>query len=285
MQEGLKHALIDIDYLTKTFFYFDKPVNYKLENGELLIRPIQLEDSEFFLSSVGIINIDKNAIANPKIIQMNYLQFLTEVIFYKDSPTLKTNIQQLLNIFILCLNLKSPKIKYNNFNKPYIYDESTHLSITSKQFDEIRQIILYQNLLNYDDSYINPDFKKAIDEQNELKNRNIVIPSLERKMAIITAHSGLPKREQEKMTYRSHCLLFEEVCGEVEFLTVRPIALLNDNGKNLNHWIYKNKKGKFDDYVQSIDSYVQNIGGNQVIKSIDTNLGNSYLEQFNNFVK
>lgn len=274
---------IDIDYLTKTYFYFDKPVNYQLNDGELLIYPVQLQSTEIFLSSIGILNIDKNSIPDPKIIQMSYLQFLSEVIFFKNSPTLKTNIQQLLNIFILCLKLKAPKIKYNEFKKPYIYDELTKLSITSKQFDEIRQIILYQNIPKYDDSYINPDFKKAMEEQNELKNKNIEIPSLERKIAIITAHSGLPKREQELMTYRSHCLLFDEVCGEVEFTTVRPVALFDNGGKNIEHWIYKNKKNKFDEYIKSVDSYTKSMGGNQTIKTTNTNIGDSYLKQFEKF--
>lgn len=285
IREGLKGVSVDIDYLTRAYFYFDKPVNYKLDKGEILIRPVELQSSEIFLSSVGILNIDKNSIPNPQIIQMSYLQFLAEVVFHKDSPSLKTNLQQLLNIFILCLDLKAPMIKYNDFKKPYIYDELTGMSITPKQFDEIRQIILYQNIYNYDDSYVNPDLKKSMQEQDELKNRNIETPNLERKIAIITAHSGLPKREQELMTYRSHCVLFDEVCGEVEFTTVRPVALFSDGGKNLEHWIYKHKKDKFDGYIKSVDSYTNSMGGSQAMRTTDVSLGGSYMEQFNNFNK
>lgn len=281
----MRGVSVDIDYLTRVYFYFDKPVHYKLDKGEVLIHPVKLESSEIFLSSVGILNIDKNSTPDSKIIQMSYLQFLSEVIFHKESPSRKTNIQQLLNIFILCLDLKSPSIRYNEFKRPYIFDELAGVTISAKQFDEIKQIILYQNIPKFDDSYINPEFKKAMDEQDELKNRNVDYPSLERKMAIITAHSGLPKREQEQMTYRSHCLLFNEVCGEVEFTTVRPAALFGDGGKNLEHWIFKNKKGKFDEYMKSVDSYTKSMGANQAIKTTDINLGNSYIEQFNNFNK
>lgn len=285
MQERVSLVSVNIDFLTRTYFYFDKPVKYKLDNGEIEIRPVDLQSSEIFLSSIGILNIDKNSMPNPKIIQMSYLQFLAEVILNKNSPSLQSNIQQLLNILILCLDFKTPCIKYNEFNKPYIHDELTDLSITSKQFDDIRQIILYQNIPNYDDSYINPDFKKAMDEQDELKNKNIDYPTLERKIAIITAHSGITKKEQEQMTYRSHCILFNEVCGEIEFITVRPVALFSNGGKNLDHWIYKKKKDKFDGYVKSVDSYTQSMGGGQSIKTNDMSLGNSYLEQFRNFNK
>lgn len=285
MQERVILVSVNIDFLARTYFYFDKPVKYKLDNGEIEIRPIDLQSSEIFLSSVGILNIDKNSMPDPKIIQMSYLQFLSEVILNKNSPSLQANIQQLLNILILCLDFKSPSIKYNEFNRPYLYNESNNLSINSKQFDEIRQIILYQNIPNYDDSYINPDFKKAMLEQDELKNRNIEYPSLERKMAIITAHTGLPKKEQELMTYRSHCFLFNEVCGEIEFTTIRPIALFSDGGKNLEHWIYKKKKDKFDGYIKSVDSYTKSMGGEQSIKVSDMNLSDSYLNQFNSFNK
>lgn len=276
---------IDIDYLTKVYFYFDKPVDYKLSAGEVVIYPIQLTASEIFLSSVGILTIDKNSLPDPKIIQMSYLQFLSEVMFNQASPTFQTNIQQLLNILILCLDLKAPTIQYDDFNRPYIYDNVRDISIDARQFDDIRRIILYQNLPRYDDEYINPDLKKAMQEQDELKNKNIETPTLERKMAIITAHSGLSKREQEQMTYRSHCLLFDEVCGEVEFSTVRPIALFGGKDKELEHWIYKNKKGRFDRYVKSVESYTDSMGGNRIVKSSETSMSNSYLEQFNNFNK
>ena len=285
MQERVILVSVNVDFLTRTYFYFDKPVKYKLDNGEIEIRPIDLQSSEIFLSSVGILNIDKNSMPDPKIIQMSYLQFLSEVILNKNSPSLQDNIQQLLNILILCLDFKSPSIKYDKFNRPHLYNELNNLSINSKQFDEIRQIILYQNIPNYDDSYINPDFKKAMFEQDELKNRNVEYPSLERKMAIITAHTGIPKKEQELMTYRSHCFLFNEVCGEIEFTTIRPIALFSDGGKSLEHWIYKKKKDKFDGYVKSVDSYTKSMGGEQSIKVSNMNLSDSYFNQFNSFNK
>ena len=70
-------------------------------------------------------------------------------------------------------------------------------------------------LANFNDDYINPDLKKSMNEQDELKFKNIEIPSLERKIAIISSHTGILPKEQFDMTLRSHSLLFKEVASEV----------------------------------------------------------------------
>ena len=274
---------INLDYLTRQYFYFDEPVPYKLNNDIVYITPISLKDSEIFNSSVDILNIDKNSIPDVKIIQMSYLEFLLKVIF-SDKKYQQDYIQKLINVLVLCLGFKSPRIGWEN-KKPYLYDAKLGARINPKQFDEIKRIIMYQNFPRFDDEYVNPEFKKAMDEVDELKNQNYEYPSIERRIAIITSHTGLPKREQELMTFRSHSILFEEVCGEVEFTTIRPVALLAGSKNELDHWIFKKHKNKFDDYTKSIDSYTQSMGGAQAVKSSDTSLGDSYMQQINNFNK
>lgn len=156
--------------------------------------------------------------------------------------------------------------------------------IHAKQFEDIRRIIMYQNILHYDDSYVDADLKKAMQETDELKNKNIVVPSVERKMAIITSHCGLSKLDQQKMTYRAHCVLFEEVCGEVEFTTVRPIALYG--GQKIDHWIYKEKKGRFDGYIMEAGAYTGKFGADynsipENYTDANSNAMESLYSQFN----
>ena len=276
---------INIDYLTKVFFYFDEPVPYKVEDGKFIeIKPVTLRNSEIFLTSADILTVDKNSYADVNIIQMSYLQFLIKVLIANDNsnPINELNRQKFVNILILCLGLKFPMIEWIDENTPCIVDKELEIKITPKQFDDIRKIIMYQNIVHYDDDYINPEFKKAMMEEDELRNRNKVVPSLERKMAIITAHSGLSKKEQQEMTYRSHCILFDEVCGEVEFTTVRPISLLGGKDE-MEHWIFKNQKGKFDDYMRSVDSYSKSMGGGSAIRTADSNIGDEYMALYNKF--
>ena len=53
---------IDINFYKEAYFTFDKPVPYKLKCGEeITIKPISLSDSMLFMTSYGILDIDKNS--------------------------------------------------------------------------------------------------------------------------------------------------------------------------------------------------------------------------------
>lgn len=270
---------IDIVKLEKGYFFFDKPVPYKLsETAHIDITPISVYDSEVFLSSCDILQIDKNALNSVEIIQMSYLDFLFKVMLPTDQSGLL--LAKLCNIFKLCLGLDDWKIKMNKKKKLSILSVDEQLEITGKQFDDIKRIILYQNLAHYDDEYIDPDLKKAMTDVDRLRNMGINAPNLERRMAIITAHCGLSKSEQLHYSMRSLQLLFEECAGEVEFTTLRPIMLYAGKAKELEHWIYKKKKDKFDGYITSVESYNKSMGGDGTVKSADPNM----ITKINNIV-
>lgn len=278
----MKVVLIDLNYLEQAYFYIDKPVNYILQNKtNIQIYPISLKESEIFLSSVGLLKIDKNSMPSVEIIQMSYLQFIVDILFKQD----ENNKQRFLNLLILCLHQKNLKIFKNDNGKPFLANEDFSIIITHMDFEDIKRIILYQNILHYNDEYINPELKKSMAEMDELRLKNIEVPTLERKIAIITAHTGISKKEQLEMTYRSHELLFEEVCGEIDFITVRPIALYCGKGREFGHWIYKKKSGKFDNYITNVEDYTKKMG-NGIIKQANVpNIGANYEQQFQNFNK
>lgn len=281
IQERMRVVSIDLDILARTYFYFDIPVDYKLKEKTIKIYPVSVKDSEFFLSSINLLSIDKNSMPSVEIIQMSYLQFIFDILI----PQKKDNLQKLINLLKLCLHINDPRIKKDS-GKYILIDGENNFTINGQQFEDIRRIILYQNLINFDDSYINPDLKQAINDVDELKNKGIEPVSIERKMAIVSAHTGISKKEQMEMSYRSYSLLFEEVYGEVEYTTVYPIALLGGNKDNLDKWIYKKKKNKIDDYITQVDKYTQSMGGNQnAIKSTGVQQSNNYLQQFNDFIK
>ena len=269
---------VDFDYLAKQYFYFDKPVPYTIDEGhELLICPVQVIDSEIFVSSVPVITFEKDNIPDPKIIQMSYLQFVIEMLIQKDEAR-----QGLINIGKLCLGIDRLGAIKNELGRYCLIDQDNGTIINAKQFDEIRSIIMKQNFINYDDEYINPELKKALQETRELKNKNVEVPTLERKIAIITAHCGISKREQLSMTYRSHDLLFNEVCGEVNFTTFAPVAAFGKKGKEIEDWIFKKKKGKFEGEVISVSDYSKSGGGDGNVDSIQATSQQDLLNQLKN---
>ena len=275
-------ANLNIELYKKAYFYFDKPAEYQLKDKKIVyIYPIVVKDSEIFLSSMSVIGIDKNSSDSVEIIQMSYLDFIYKILFQDE-----INIDKFSNVLKYCLHINKFAIGYDDNNKPYLNDVESDIVIKYKDFENIRRIILYQNILRYDDEYVNPEIKRMMVEVDAVKNVGIDPPNIERKMAIVTAHCGISKQEQMAMTYRSHCLLFEEVYGEVEFTTVRPIMLYAGKGNEVDHWIYKKKKDKFDGYIVDTDNYAQSMGGDKnVIKSTtNTGYGDGLSQQINNFV-
>lgn len=277
----MRAVVTNIDFYERFYFYFDKPVEYAIDGKIIKIYPISVEDSEIFLSSISVINVDKNSIDSVEIIKMPYLSFIYKILF-KDY----NNKMRLLNLVKYCLQSDIVDIGFEDKTKPFL-KLSNGIKITAKDFDEIRRIILYQNLIHYDDEYVDPEMKKMMAEMDAVKNSGLETPSLERRIAIITAHCGLSKQEQLKMTYRSHSLLFEEVYGEVEFETTRPIALYAGQGNNIEHWIYRKKKDKYEEYMVSMDSYAKSMGADvNAIKSAPSAISGDILtQQYNNFNK
>lgn len=270
---------IDIEVLEKGYFYFDKPVPYKLsDTTHVDIMPVSVYDSEVFLSSCDILQIDKNTLNSVEIIQMSYLDFLLKVMLPTDKSGLL--LDKLSNIFRLCLGMKTWKLKVKEKQKLSIVAPDDSFEITGKQFDDIKRIILYQNVPHYDDTYIDPDLKKMMDEVDRLKSQGISTPNLERRMAIITAHCGVNKQTLMQYTMRSLQLLFEECAGEVEFTTLRPIMLYAGKAKELEHWIYKKKKDRLDGYITSVESYNKSMGGDGVVKQANSDM----IKQISNIV-
>ena len=270
---------IDIEVLEKGYFYFDKPVPYKLsDTTHVDITPISVYDSEVFLSSCDILQIDKNALNSVEIIQMSYLDFLLKVMLPTDQSGLM--LDKFRNILKLCLGMLDWKIKMDDKKKISIVAPDDSFEITGKQFDDIKRIILYQNVPHYDDTYIDPDLKKMMGEVDRLKSQGISTPNLERRMAIITAHCGIDKQTLMQYTMRSLQLLFEECAGEVEFTTLRPMMLYAGKAKELEHWIYKKKKDRLDGYITSVESYNKSMGGDGVVKQANSDM----IKQINNIV-
>ena len=257
MQEFNNLVAINIQFLTDAYFTFDKDVPYELKCGKIVwIKPIKVIDSILFFNSVGVISQDKNSIPDPKIIQMSYLDFIINILLQVDT----NNGNRLAVILKYCLGIQEPKFGKDERGKYFLVDTDNDIKIMAKEFEDIRRIILYQNIFGFDDEYMNPELKQAMMETDALRHRGIDMPDLERKFAIITAHCGISKREQIDMTLRSHNALFNEVCGEVEFETTRAIAMFAGKGKEMEHWIYKKKKNKLDGYVTSIGEYQKMIG-------------------------
>lgn len=268
---------VDIELLKLAYFALDEPVPYKLKNGQdILIKPIMVKDSMLFMASVDVLKIDKNSLGSVEAIQASYLKFLQKMVF----PSNDVMVQKFLNILDLCLELKGIYLCNDEMERTFIQTESG-IVISAKEFDDITKIILYQNLPDYDDKYINPDIKKSMQEVDRLKNKDYESPDFERQIGIIESHTGILKEQLLKKTWRSFQILFREVCGEIEFYTTRPAAIAVGAGDKVDHYIFKKRKDKFDGYFVDMDKFSHEVTGQDADKipvSGDEGITSQYKE-------
>ena len=178
---------------------FGQPVQY----CGLEIKPILVKDFYQFVNAKNILNIDKNKIPDVEIIQMTYLRFLTLMIVENEDMR-----EDFLTILALTLGLKYDSEKRNTSFKPnevlaqqtrkneshfhingwdiafrirenetwlQLYVGDDMVEINDSQFDDLKNIILFQNIYDYDDMEMSDDFRRVIEEYYALKNKDIII--------------------------------------------------------------------------------------------------------------
>lgn len=276
---------LNFEALGELYFAYDDPVPYQLKTGAtLFIRPVLLKDSMIFIQSCDLLDIDKNSSSDVEAIQMSYLRYLSErVLQHQDEQIAKASKQKLVNICILCLGMELPYLAKNERGKLVLCDlKHEAITVTEKEFDDVRRIIMYQNFADYDDEYIDPDLKKAMNEVKALKAAKFAPISTERRMNIVMAHCGYSKDAIKSMTYRAFNNLYAEVVGEVDFSATWPIALYAGKTKDVAHWIYRERKDKYSEYIKPLDEYKQSIGADGKIRaSGDTSNGDALDALFN----
>lgn len=259
--------MIDINTLTELYFATDEPVPYKLKynNTEILIHPIKVRNWSEFSSCMDCISYDRAELNDVDIIRMSYLEFL----FY-----LHKNGDKIINLYSLSVILKYSLMENlismeeeNGKPRLAILDETTKMEIdgsikaeikyliTPNEFDEIRKIILFQNMSDYDDVELSPDVKKIMEDYYSLVNNGTRKVATEEKMCLVGNSSGLSKKEILSMTYRDFDMRFNLLIDEIEYKINKSAELNGVTFKTkTEHFMFKKKKDKLSQFfVDSTD--------------------------------
>ena len=262
---------------------FGQPVQY----CGLEIKPILVKDFYQFVNAKNILNIDKNKIPDVEIIQMTYLRFLTLMIVENEDMR-----EDFLTILALTLGLKYDSEKRNTSFKPnevlaqqtrkneshfYIngwdiafrirenetwlrlYSGDDMVEINDSQFDDLKNIILFQNIYDYDDMEMSDDFRRVVEEYYALKNKDIIIPTLEDRLMAVIVSSGYTLEQLYNMPLRLFDALFEYSVSKLEYQVNKLIinlAQVEIKGFNLSHWVYKTKKDKYSEVFTNAQDLV-----------------------------
>lgn len=233
---------IDFNIYSQVYFEWNEPVPYK----EFTITPIKFRNYYLFRNSYGVLAIDKNNIENGKYIGMSYLDFLVKILMNPEAPTCQICKDKFVVILQLSLGAKSMSYRFDENGRTVLLIDG--VEVKYKEFDDIRRIILYQNIPGYDDEYIDPDLKKDIELANHLKGKNIEYPSAEKQIALVTVETGLTRKEIEEMTYREFLILFTTMSESIDYKLNHAAELQGTKFKQpIEHLIYKKKKNKYSD--------------------------------------
>lgn len=233
---------IDFNIYKQVYFEWNEPVPYK----EFTITPIRFRDYYLFRNSYDILAIDKNSIENGKYIGLSYLDFLIKILMNEGTANYQIYRDKLAVVLRLSLDAKLITYKFDEYGRTILFIDG--IEVKYKEFDDIRRIILYQNIPGYDDEYIDPDLKKDIELANHLKGKNIEYPSAEKQIALVTVETGLTRKEIEQMTYREFLILFSTMSESIDYKLNHAAELQGTKFKQpIEHLIYKKKKNKYAD--------------------------------------
>jgi hypothetical protein len=151
---------------------FDQPVPYK----KLLIYPATVKDYIQFEYYAQCLSLDKNSTPDIKIISMNYLEYL----FYSTAtnPESQPYLMWLDRLLALCLkdeesfeNIEKSVLRYNFDNPHSPFFTINDIKYDANDFDQIKEIICEQNLVDVPDETVSKEVRDAYEEARKHKTK------------------------------------------------------------------------------------------------------------------
>lgn len=208
---------VDIENLKILYFQNDEPCPYQLKCGyELKIYPVKVKDWGMFEPSLSILQIDKNKINDIRVIQMSYLEYLYYLYSLKEEYG-----EYIANIMKYSLGEENVSFLMNK-DKPMLVllgeDSTIKGYINHKEFDDIKKIILYQNIYDYKDIYVDADVQQLWEDYYKIKYKDGKTPSFEEQKTYVLAKCGFTIKEINDMTYRMFSQVYNHCIGDILYI-------------------------------------------------------------------
>lgn len=243
------------------YFIYDQPIPYK----NLLISPVTIKDYMRFYTSINCLTIEKNKIPDIKIIKMSYLDFIFHLI------EVDTNGQfyamMLCDLLNLCCGIdienirkiKDEKDKINLIISVIKDDELIDIIIDGKDFDNIKNIILFQNIHDYDDSYIDPKVEAVLKEAEAFINRNKKkMASLEDQIVcVMLALHEADENKIHKLTLRKFSKILQRYDFKLHYEIYKTAEMsgMVTFKEGLDHWMTEIINKKYSETITEYDQF------------------------------
>lgn len=224
---------------------FDKPYLYK---NAITIYPVKVYDYYEFYENIDILTIDKNNCGVIEFIQMPYLEFITTMMTINESFYTK-----FINICSLVFKIDTNKsigeqLSFAKDERNRFFIKIHGYTLNSKEFEELKRFILYQNIADYDDTYLDPDLQKVVDDYNRLKNSGTNPPSLSKQIEVVESETGISRKELYDYTLFNFKRLYETVIDKIEYKIAKQASMsgMVKFEKPVEHFAYKKETNKLD---------------------------------------
>jgi uncharacterized protein YejL (UPF0352 family) len=213
------------------------------------------------------LTIDKNKIPDIEIIKMSYLDFLFYLITHdQNGEAISFMFAELLK---LCLKLEYEDIQYYYDDNGKVKlllnllvdsdDKVEHkvFEYDKNDFEEIKEIILYQNIPSYDNSYIDPKVEAILKEAEEFVNRhNAKMASLEDQMICVLISTSLSEEQIYNLTIRKFAKILQRVDHKMHYEIYKSAECGGATFKDgIKHWMCDITKNKYSDVIMDSDDY------------------------------
>jgi hypothetical protein len=270
IEQELSEIKLD-DINNKLEIKFSK-LKEEYDSLQLLIYPVKISEYLNFHIAVNCLSIEKNKIPDPKIISMSYLDFLFYLIENDNNGNVYTLM--LIEVFKLCLNIENGNVRYckdengktnlnlyiNSKTSDFLYEQI----IDRTDFDEIRKIILYQNIPDYNDTYIDPKMEKALQEAQDFMSKNKKKrASFEDQLICVLISTSLSMEDIYNLTIRKFSKILQRVDYKLHYEIYKTASMSGfvEFKQEIDHWMsdlsvddkYADAKVDFEEFKNKIN--------------------------------
>lgn len=231
----------------------------ELSNQCIHIYPVALKDYFMFYSTISCLIIEKDKSSDIRVLSMAYLDFLFDLI--ENDENKQAFAYMFMTILKLTLKIKDKDIEYrtNGKHRELIINK---IILDRKDFDNIRRIICYQNMPDYDDTYIDPDLERVIKTTERIENKDSASISLEGQIDAVIASTSYKYNELYELPIRRFVLLLREVDSKLHYQIYKTgeVGGMVTFKEPIPYWIYSHKKNRVEGKLINFNDFKNHVG-------------------------